>query len=436
MTMTRDLILQTIEQNVGKAPLTEGAIKNLLGLTYDRVHNSVKRLLNAGTLVRTVDGWLLLPSAEAPVVDEAPVGLAQAVRARVGKAPVRTLRKKVVRTLLLVDDSVSMTNVATATLISINKTLADIKEQAAKFSDQETTLSYYKFSNYVDPIYRLWPAQNIREVASFHPRGDSTKLFDGVKQIIEDHSLNGDLVYGHDTNVDVSYLLIVITDGKENDSILSWAGFKSLIEQTQATDKFTLTFLLPPGAKRSFVRDYGVPEGNVEEWTLDARGVQRATEQRTVGIGNYFSAVDAGATKSTTFYVETDLSKLKSETVRKRLTDIRDQVKVFEVKKEEDIQPFMQRNTGRPYMPGTAFYQLTKKEAKVQPGKKVLLREKNQKSIYAGSDARQLLGLPDGQDARVKPGNHSSYDVFIQSKSNNRALVRGTDVIYWSRAQS
>jgi hypothetical protein len=37
-------------------------------------------------------------------------------------------------------------------------------------------------------------------------------------------------------------------------------------------------------------------------------------------------------------------------------------------------------------------------------------------------------------DAKVTPGNHSNFDVFNQSTSNNRILVRGSRVAYWPNA--
>jgi hypothetical protein len=49
--------------------------------------------------------------------------------------------------------------------------------------------------------------------------------------------------------------------------------------------------------------------------------------------------------------------------------------------------------------------------------------------VYGGDDARQLLGLPDG-DARIQIQNLATYQVFIQSTSVNRKLVRGTNILY------
>ena len=46
-----------------------------------------------------------------------------------------------------------------------------------------------------------------------------------------------------------------------------------------------------------------------------------------------------------------------------------------------------------------------------------------------------MLGLPEvaSANARVHPGDHGNYDIFIQSESTNRLLPAGTGVIYWEK---
>jgi hypothetical protein len=40
-----------------------------------------------------------------------------------------------------------------------------------------------------------------------------------------------------------------------------------------------------------------------------------------------------------------------------------------------------------------------------------------------------MIGLPANADAKVEPGNHANYDIFVQSTSVNRKLPRGTKLI-------
>jgi hypothetical protein len=56
--------------------------------------------------------------------------------------------------------------------------------------------------------------------------------------------------------------------------------------------------------------------------------------------------------------------------------------------------------------------------------------EKKKGSIWGGYKARELIGLPtDGSLAIVEPGNHANYDIYVQSTSVNRLLVRGTNFL-------
>lgn len=44
-----------------------------------------------------------------------------------------------------------------------------------------------------------------------------------------------------------------------------------------------------------------------------------------------------------------------------------------------------------------------------------------------------MIGLPLDRNARLHPGDHGEYDIFIQSESVNRKLVAGTGVLYWAK---
>jgi hypothetical protein len=83
------------------------------------------------------------------------------------------------------------------------------------------------------------------------------------------------------------------------------------------------------------------------------------------------------------------------------------------------------------YLKGAAFYQLTKSENRITETKLVVVRDRATGKIYGGQQARTMVGLPRFGNARLHPGDHKNYDIFIQSESVNRKLVKGTGVIYW-----
>jgi len=227
-------------------------------------------------------------------------------------------------------------------------------------------------------------------------------------------------------NEDTSYLVITITDGAENCSRThNAATLKAMMNRVQATDRWTLSFLLPPGHKSSFVNRFGLPEGNVSEWEASTRGVQEYAQVTSQGVGNYFAGRSAGQTSTKTFF--TDLSGLTTRQVKNNLDDISAAVRVLLVEKEQDIRTFVEQKLGQ-YKLGAAFYQLTKGEKKVQDYKQLLVMEKGKKAVFGGPDARAVLGIPDGT-LKIEPGNHGNFDIFIQSTSVNRKLVRGTKLL-------
>ncbi len=110
------------------------------------------------------------------------------------------------------------------------------------------------------------------------------------------------------------------------------------------------------------------------------------------------------------------------------------QVEIFRADREELVREFCERKTRKAFLKGAAFYELTKTEPKVQDYKQIAIRDRKTNAVYAGEAARDLLGLPRRGTARVVPGDHSAYDVFVQSTSVNRKLPAGSRLLYWPKA--
>lgn len=56
--------------------------------------------------------------------------------------------------------------------------------------------------------------------------------------------------------------------------------------------------------------------------------------------------------------------------------------------------------------------------------------EKGKTPVYSGEWVRETLGLPKFGEVKVEPGNHGNWDIYVQSASTNRKLVRGTKLVY------
>lgn len=325
--------------------------------------------------------------------------------------------------LLLLDSSGSMASIATPAVDAFNNILGSIK--AASFATgQETDVSLYTFGEYsaVRCKFLDVPVVDVVKLDRhiYSPDGQ-TPLYDCIGDAITTALDSGSIG-------NVSYVLNVITDGEENfSSRFSETEIQRLIKRVQATDRWTVTFTVPHGNKAAVMRRFGVHDGNVTEWEVSAAGAAKVAQSFAGSYRNYFVSRSQGATKSDGFFV-TDMSKVKSATVKKQLTDVCRDFAVLHVQREEAIRPFVE-GCGYAYALGHAFYQLSKNE-EIQPYKGIILREKGKTTLYGGDEARDLLGFPVKLTVKVKPGNHANWDIFVQSTSVNRILVRGTDLLY------
>lgn len=101
---------------------------------------------------------------------------------------------------------------------------------------------------------------------------------------------------------------------------------------------------------------------------------------------------------------------------------------VLEVDEGMPIQTFAEGN-GLIFKAGKGFYEFTKTET-IQARKEIVLQHRSTGDLFAGSQARIMLSLPIGEEARIRPTQLEEYRVFVQSTSYNRKLVGGTRFLY------
>ena len=103
---------------------------------------------------------------------------------------------------------------------------------------------------------------------------------------------------------------------------------------------------------------------------------------------------------------------------------------VLEVDSDGSIKDFVLEN-GLTFKKGRGFYEFTKTET-IQGYKEVVLMDKKTGDLFAGTAAREMLGLPaEGEGTmRIKPASLDKYTVFVQSTSVNRKLLGKTKFLY------
>lgn len=325
---------------------------------------------------------------------------------------------------IVVDASSSMAGLQADVIKNFNDLLNSIKATDAQ-ENQESIISFYSFADLVTVLMANVPVSAIKplDMTTYVPNGN-TALLDATGQAIQ--QLEATFI---PADVDAAYLVMVLTDGEENRSQKFGTGTLAvLMNRVQATDRWTLTFQLPPGKKNRFCLTFGIPEGNCIEWEATAQGMREQSLYTANSYTGYALARKLGQTNVKSYYATTDLSDLSSAAVKTALTDVQTRFTAIPVTREIEIRALVEEAMKKPYSVGTAYYQLTKTE-KVNGGKQILIQEKGKRPIYGGHEARTLIGLPTGAEAHVKPGNHANYDIFVQSTSTNRKLVRGTKLL-------
>jgi hypothetical protein len=305
---------------------------------------------------------------------------------------------------------------------NFNKIIDSLKDSAAKLN-QQVMVSLYTFGGKIDTLISHQPIAQVPKLTydSYRPDG-GTPMFECAWRAVTDlQSKDG---------ADVANLLTILTDGEENQSTMaSKQAFIGSIKGLMASDRWTITFSVPSGYSRN-VTSHGILPGNVQEWEVGTiRGLEVASNTLAASYGNYLVGRSTGLTSSKNFFTA-GVNAQQAQAAKQNLTDVRKDFKEMTVRTQDPkvIQQFIEAR-GHTFMKGRAFYQLTKAE-KVQNHKEVLLREIKSGAIYGGAQARQILGLPDWQDVKVKPEEHGDWEVFVQSTSNNRKLMVGTNILY------
>lgn len=320
---------------------------------------------------------------------------------------------------MVIDCSGSMQGIWPTTLSELKRNVNTIRGESIR-TGQGTTLTATAFGSHVKALFTGEPIQDAKLPENLYPNMGWTALYDAVDSTIERLSKLP-------SSDETSFIVIVLTDGEENQSRVQANELRNMIQRLQRTDRWSFAFLVPPGQKSLITTTLGLPSGNVVEWEQTDRGARTASASVTRGLSSYYSMRSSGQ-RSTKGFFTTDLSKVDASAVKRKLVDISKEVKIWPVPRETTIQDFVEDKlgTGR-YVLGSAYYQLSKDEL-VESTKDILVAEKGKKTIYGGYNARTLLGLPTG-DVKLRPGNHANLDIFVQSRSVNRKLVRGTKLV-------
>lgn len=276
------------------------------------------------------------------------------------------------------------------------------------------------------------PIEFLNSISKYPTDGSCTPLFDSIGQMIELFEAQ-DRYDG--VNPTTSFLVIATTDGENNRNyIWNSSNLAKKIRELQATDRWTFAFRVPYGYKESLVKLLGVHPGNVIEWEQTSSGVEESTRGTMQSYGNYYSSRSRGITASQSFFV--DPSTITTKELKTTLVDISSKISSFDVWPKDNgkaIKTFVEDVTGKPYILGNSYYELSKTET-LQPQKGIIVWDIKNGKMYEGqSSARELLNLPQTGNIKVIPRGNNNKRVFIQSTSVNRKLVGDTILLIFNK---
>ena len=125
---------------------------------------------------------------------------------------------------------------------------------------------------------------------------------------------------------------------------------------------------------------------------------------------------------------KTDLSAVKEEDIVMKPC-LPSRFQILKVTEDCDIKSFVKDN-GVDFETGRGFYEFTKSEI-IGKNKEIILRKKATGELFEGLKARKITNLMDYDDTKkVKHTENSEYDIFIQSTSVSRKLIKDTSFLY------
>jgi hypothetical protein len=319
------------------------------------------------------------------------------------------------------DHSASMANLKSAAIKDYNTNIQAVVN-AANQEKLDTIISVIAFGFDHNTVRRTVVNSNphvLLPIIKWVTQAN-TPLYDAIADAIKLCKSLPDAAEDH-----VSFLLMITTDGHENNSRLNT---KDILQEIQRLDKrWTIVCRVPPNSPNLSL--IGIPKGNIQEWNITSEGMAKATQANEQALTSFFKQRIHGITNSSSFY-----SSVKNVNTN-LLEDITSKVSLYVVPDKTqydrtEIMPFILEHRMK-FFKGSSFYQLIKTEARVQPKKLLLIRDRSTGKVFAGDSARDMLGLSKIQNVRLHPGDHGNYDIFIQSMSHNRLLPRGSGVLYW-----
>lgn len=333
----------------------------------------------------------------------------------------------------VIDGSDSMTDRAKEVIKVVDDQIAHLARRSKEL-DQETRVTIYIFNNTVECIFYDKDVLRLPSIANFYRTSGMTALIDATIKSQKDLALTPE-IYG-----DHSFLTYVFTDGEENRSLARPAQLMQLLKGQP--DHWTVGVFVPDAHGMHEAKKCGFPTGNIMVWNIhSASGISEVGETIRATTDAYMTARSQGIRGTRTlFSTGTDAvnaDAIKAARLKPMANGTYDLLTVPRLKSGEgilnkdkkqvwELQAFI-LNRGLKFAVGRNYYRLSKQEL-INGDKDLAIREKSTNKVFVGDGVRAMIGLSD-KNQRVAPDKNPDFDIFVQSKSSNRHLFAGDEIL-------
>lgn len=325
--------------------------------------------------------------------------------------------------------SMDQSGKATAAMKSFNSLLDEFKRQCHERTNHRLTVTTIEFA----PVIIVGRSQDPRgmQPLTSYRANTSTPLHEALGLALD----HGEEVQR--TNPAIAVFVYAFTDGANTEDHRYWnpVTLERKVREKVAKGDWTITMMAAEHHAIVLAKQIGIPEGNIKSCENSGRGISAGAQEVLQATSILMTERAKGTTRgSTTFFVG---AAEGADPVAAGLVDATSDFHSWTIDKSIDIADFV-KGKGFDYAAGSCFYELTKDEKAVQGYKSVVVRNNKTGRVYVDRSSesapavRRFVGLPtDGSSAKAKPANNNAdYDVFVQSKSYNRDLVKGTRLLH------
>ena len=326
---------------------------------------------------------------------------------------------------LVIDASDSMYSLKNDVIRVVDEQIKHLAEESTRL-DQETRITVYTFDSEVRCLFYDKDVLRLPSLKEHYTTRGMTALIDATIRSQEDLAETAQL-YG-----DHAFLTFVITDGMENQSKGTKYELAELLKKMP--DHWTVATFVPNKRGEDYAVQFGFPVNNIAIWdATSVKGLEDSFVQMRAATSTYMDNRARGI-RGTREVFSTGAEAVNKQTIQQAgLVPLDPDAYVVTVVPPENngnqIKDFVNQVMGYgPYKVGKGYYELMKRE-KIQGDKQVAIREKKTGKVYTGANARLVIGLKDEQQS-VFPDFNPEYKIFVQSRSVNRKVVVGQEILY------